>query len=65
MNDYDLYNKILKSANTIAKNTRSGSGNFMIINSQVAEALNGIDMQEQRKKKMKRILNDIYNSRNE
>lgn len=63
--NYDLYNIILKSANTIAKKNRNGSGNFMIVNSQVAEALNGFDMQEQRKKKMKRILNDIYNSRNE
>ena len=64
MGQYELYNKILNASNIIAQNSRA-SGSFMIVSSQVADALNGIDKQEQRKKKIKRLLNDFYNSSNE
>jgi len=64
MEQYELYNKILNASNIIAQKTRNTS-DFMIVNSHVADVLNGINKQEQRKKKMKRILNDLYNSRNE
>lgn len=60
MDKYELYNKILKSTNTIAKNSRSGAGNFIIISSHVANILNGYDgkkeLQELRKKKIKNII---------
>jgi hypothetical protein len=63
MEQHELYNKILNASNNIAQKQRN-SGDFMIVSSQVADVLNGFEKQEQRKKKMKRILNDLYNSRN-
>jgi len=59
----NLYKKILKASNEIAKTQRNPSANYMITSSEVADVINGIDEAERvrvdREKKLKRVLKKL------
>jgi len=61
----ELVNKIMLAANKIAKEARKGSGDFMIVSKEVQEAINELDKMEQRKNKLKKIINNIPKRNNE
>jgi hypothetical protein len=58
--DKKLVSKLLKAANIIHKKSTRGSSNFMIVNPEIANILNDINEQVEkrklREKKIKRIL---------
>jgi hypothetical protein len=54
----ELIAKILKASNEIANATRTGSGNFIICSLEVSDLINGVDKKEERKKKLKRLLEE-------
>jgi len=66
MDDYELYNKILKASNIIVKKQRQNIANYIITSPQVSDSLNSVyeDVQkrikqQKRIKKLKRILNEF------
>jgi hypothetical protein len=56
-NNNDLITKLTHASNTIAKASRSGSGNFIIASTQVANAINELSdkmLEEARQKKFEK-----------
>lgn len=58
----DLINKINKLFDLINQRQRYGQGNFMIVNSIVAEQIKNINLLEERKNKIKQIFKRIKNN---
>lgn len=65
MDNKELIDKINKASDFISKKARNGSGNFMIVNSKVADVIQDIQLESelreinnQRAEKLKDILND-------
>lgn len=58
----DLINKINKLFDLMNQRQRYGQGNFMIVNSIVAEQIKNINLLEERKNKIKQIFKRIKNN---
>jgi len=54
MTNKELYDRIMIASEVIEKASRS-KGSYIIVNSQVAEALENLDIKKQRKKKLKKL----------
>lgn len=63
MNNKELYDKILKAANIIHEKTIRGNGNYMIVNSEIATSINHINILEERKSKIGKILKRMKNNK--
>lgn len=57
----NLIDDINKAANTIHQRTLRGSGNFIIVSKQVADAMQMDYRQDVRKEKIKKIFKDLFN----
>ena len=55
----NLLAKINEISNDIAKSQRNGVGNYMIVSSEIANAIENLDNQKLRKKKIERLLKKI------
>jgi len=60
----DLIDRINKAANIINQQQRYGNGNYIIVNNQVADFLNGLNLLEERKQKIQKIINRINKNSN-
>jgi len=58
----DLIDKINKASNLINQKQRYGRGNYMIVNSIIAEQFENINLLEERKNKIKQIFKRIKNN---
>lgn len=59
MDNNELYDKINKAANILSQKSRSGYGNYMIVNSTVAEYFKHLDLIKERQDKINKILRRI------
>jgi hypothetical protein len=60
----DLIDRINKAAKIINQQQRYGNGNYIIVNNQVADVLNGLNLLEERKQKIQKIINRINKNSN-
>jgi hypothetical protein len=58
MDNKELYNNILNAANHIAKISRTGSANYIVVNEKIATLLQNKDIKKERRNKLKNILKD-------
>lgn len=59
MDNKELYDRINKAADIISQSNRRGYGNYVIVNSQVADYLNHLDLLKERQDKIDKILRRI------
>lgn len=61
MDNKKLTSDLLKASQTIHQRTIRGSGNYMIVSSKVADVIRHLDILEERKDKINRIIKRMKN----
>ena len=55
MTNEELFYKINKAANIIAKKARESSANYIVVSPKIAEAIENLDIRVERRKKLKKL----------